>query len=163
MAHWLIEQGIGTEDRVAVLLDKSPELVITALGIVKAGAVYLPVDPTYPEDRLAFILGDCDAKWSCCEHRLPDLADYPATDPTDADRCGPLRPEQHRLPDLHLGFDRTAQGCTGAAPPIAEYFVWFGDEYDVDENRTGCCRWPRRASTCRSGEIFGTLALGRRW
>src|SRR5580692_10103199 len=58
LAHWLIEQGLGTEDRVAVLLDKSPELVITALGILKAGAVYLPVDPTYPDDRLAFILDD---------------------------------------------------------------------------------------------------------
>ena len=52
VAHWLIEQGIGTEDRVAVLLDKSPELVITALGMLKAGAVYLPVDPTYPQDRV---------------------------------------------------------------------------------------------------------------
>ena len=36
LAHWLIEQGIGTEDRVAVLLDKSPELVITALGVFKS-------------------------------------------------------------------------------------------------------------------------------
>ncbi|MDT0426028.1 AMP-binding protein, partial [Streptomyces evansiae] len=62
LAHWLIGQGIGTEDRVAVLLEKSPELVITALGIVKAGAVYLPVDPTYPEDRLTYILEDSDPK-----------------------------------------------------------------------------------------------------
>ncbi len=61
-AHWLIEQGIGAEDRVAVLLDKSPELVITALGVIKAGAVYLPVDPTYPEDRLNFILSDSEPK-----------------------------------------------------------------------------------------------------
>lgn len=36
VAHWLIEQGIGAEDRVAILLDKSPELVIIALGVVKA-------------------------------------------------------------------------------------------------------------------------------
>ncbi|WP_155727726.1 AMP-binding protein, partial [Mycobacterium avium] len=55
VAHWLIERGVGTEDRVAVLLDKSPELVITALGVLKAGGVYLPVDPTYPQDRLNFI------------------------------------------------------------------------------------------------------------
>ena len=61
-AHWLIEHGIGTEDRVAVLLDRSPELVITALGVIKAGAVYLPVDPTYPEDRLSFILSDSEPK-----------------------------------------------------------------------------------------------------
>ena len=47
---------------MAVLLDKSPELVITALGVLKAGGVYLPVDPTYPDDRLAFILDDAQAK-----------------------------------------------------------------------------------------------------
>src|ERR1700742_1005179 len=84
MAHWLIEQGIGTEDRIAVLLDKSPELVTTALGILKAGAVYLPVDPTYPEDRLAFILDDAAAK---CVLREPvtGLADYPATAPGSAE------------------------------------------------------------------------------
>ena len=62
LAHSLIGKGIGTEDRVAVLLEKSPELVITALGVVKAGAVYLPVDPTYPEDRLTCILSDSDPK-----------------------------------------------------------------------------------------------------
>ncbi|EUA33346.1 AMP-binding enzyme family protein [Mycobacterium xenopi 4042] len=49
VAHWLIEQGIGTEDRVAVLLDKSPELVITALGVLKAGrctCLSIPPIPT---------------------------------------------------------------------------------------------------------------------
>ena len=45
-----------------MLLDKSVELIVTALGVAKAGAVYLPVDPTYPAERLDFILGDCDAK-----------------------------------------------------------------------------------------------------
>src|SRR6185312_16959054 len=90
VAHWLIEQGIGTEDRVAVLLDKSPELVITALGVLKAGGVYLPVDPTYPEDRLTFILEDADAKLVVRE-AVTDAAHYPATPPAELIR--PLSPQ----------------------------------------------------------------------
>jgi len=68
-----------------VLLEKSPELVITALAIVKAGGVYLPVDPTYPEDRLSFILGDCDPKLVIREP-VTDLSGQRDDNPTDADR-----------------------------------------------------------------------------
>ena len=50
LAHWLIEQGIGTEDRVAVLLDKSPELVITALGIDQ-GRCGVPAGRSRPTRR----------------------------------------------------------------------------------------------------------------
>src|SRR6202042_2035392 len=91
LAHWLIGQGIGTEDRVAVLLDKSPELVVTALGILKAGAVYLPVDPTYPEDRLAFILDDAAAKLVLREP-VAGLADYPASAVGSDELVRPLSP-----------------------------------------------------------------------
>ncbi|OOK79320.1 condensation domain protein [Mycobacterium kansasii] len=94
LAHWLIDQGIGTEDRVAVLLDKSPELVITALGVLKAGAVYLPVDPTYPEDRLSYILGDAEAKLVLREP-VTDLAGYSPADPAPTNwsgRCGRTTP-----------------------------------------------------------------------
>ena len=68
-----------------MLLDKSPELVITALGVAKSGAVYLPVDPTYPPERLEFILADCDAKLVIREP-VGDLDGQPSGDPTDADR-----------------------------------------------------------------------------
>ena len=69
LAHWLIEQGIGTEDRVAVLLDKSPDLVVTALGIAKSGAVYVPVDPTYPQDRLELHPRATASESWCCASR----------------------------------------------------------------------------------------------
>ncbi|MDT5146613.1 MAG: mycobactin peptide synthetase MbtE, partial [Mycobacterium sp.] len=88
LAHWLIGRGIGSEDRVAVLLDKSPDLVVTALGIAKAGAVYVPVDPTYPRERLDFILGDCQAKLVLREP-VGDLGAHRCDDPTDADRVRP--------------------------------------------------------------------------
>jgi mycobactin peptide synthetase MbtE len=132
LAHWLIGQDIGTEDRVAVLLDKSPELVMTALGILKAGAVYLPVDPTYPDDRLAFILDDAAAKLVLREP-VTGLADYPVTAPGSDELVRPLSPDNTAYLIYTSGSTGLPKGVPVPHTPIAEYFVWFGEENRVDE------------------------------
>lgn len=158
VAHWLIERGIGTEDRVAVLLDKSPELVITALGVLKAGGVYLPVDPTYPEDRLSFILGDADAKLMLREP-ISDLADYPPTEPTALLR--PLSPQNTAYLIYTSGSTGLPKGVPVPHAPIAEYFVWFGDEYRIDETDR-LLQVASPSFDVSMGEIFGTLIMGAR-
>ena len=47
---------------VAISVERSLEMVVGLLGILKAGAAYVPVDPEYPEDRIAYMLGDSQAK-----------------------------------------------------------------------------------------------------
>lgn len=160
LAHWLIGQGIGTEDRVAVLLDKSPELVITALAIVKAGAVYLPVDPTYPEDRLTYILADSDPKVVLREP-VTGLDDYSAADPTDADRVRPLRPENTAYLIYTSGSTGLPKGVPVSHRPIAEYFVWFGAEYEVSQDDR-LLQVASQSFDVSIGEIFGMLAAGAR-
>ncbi|WP_448469236.1 amino acid adenylation domain-containing protein [Mycolicibacterium sp. XJ870] len=160
LAHWLIEQGIGTEDRVAVLLEKSPELVITAIGIVKAGAVYLPVDPTYPEDRLTYILSDSDPKIVLREP-VTGLEQYPATDPTDAERVRPLRPDNTAYLIYTSGSTGLPKGVPVPHRPIAEYFVWFGGDYDVT-NDDRLLQVASQSFDVSIGEIFGMLAAGAR-
>lgn len=160
VAHWLIGQGLGSEDRVAVLLDKSPDLVITALGVVKAGAVYLPVDPAYPEDRLRFILDDCDARLVLREP-VSEVDGMRADDPTDADRVRPLRPENTAYLIYTSGTTGLPKGVPVPHRPVAEYFVWFKDEYRVD----AADRLLQVASPSFDvsiAEIFGTLACGAR-
>lgn len=158
LAHWLIERGIGTEDRVAVLLDKSPELVITALGVLKAGGVYLPVDPTYPQDRLTFILEDADAKLVLREP-VTDAAHYPATAPAELVR--PLGPHNTAYLIYTSGSTGLPKGVPVSHAPIAEYFVWFGDEYRVnDTDRLLQVASP--SFDVSMGEIFGTLIMGAR-
>lgn len=160
LAHWLIEQSIGAEDRVAVVLDKSPELVITALGILKAGAVYVPVDPTYPEDRLSFILDDAQAKL-VLRQPVSDLAEYPASDPAADELLRPLRPDNTAYLIYTSGSTGLPKGVPVTHAPIAEYFVWFGDAYQVDET-------DRLLQVASPGfdvsvaEIFGTLICGAR-
>ena len=58
LAHVLQERGVGPGERVGVCLERSPELIIALLGVLKAGGAYLPLDPDYPPDRLAFLLAD---------------------------------------------------------------------------------------------------------
>jgi amino acid adenylation domain-containing protein len=62
LAHWLQQQGIQPNDRVGVCLPRSVELVIALLGILKAGATYVPIDPTYPAERIAYLLSDSNPK-----------------------------------------------------------------------------------------------------
>lgn len=62
LAHYLIQLGIGAEDRVAVAVEPSLDIAIVLLGVLKAGAVYVPLDPTYPLDRLTVILEDTQPK-----------------------------------------------------------------------------------------------------
>jgi amino acid adenylation domain-containing protein len=61
LAHRLRALGAGPESRVAVALERSPELIIAMLAIWKAGAAYVPLDTDYPGDRLAAMLDDCRA------------------------------------------------------------------------------------------------------
>jgi amino acid adenylation domain-containing protein/non-ribosomal peptide synthase protein (TIGR01720 family) len=111
LAHYLIAQGVGPEQIVALALPRSPELIITILAVLKTGAAYLPLDPDYPTARINFMLTDAQpALLLTTEHTIacistdtatprlvtdtPDilavLSDYPNTDPTDTDRTTPL-------------------------------------------------------------------------
>ncbi|NGN66780.1 amino acid adenylation domain-containing protein [Streptomyces sp. A7024] len=58
VAAELAERGVGRGDLVGVVMERSPDLIGVLLGVVKAGAAFVPVDPSYPRERIAFILAD---------------------------------------------------------------------------------------------------------
>ncbi|WP_339484397.1 amino acid adenylation domain-containing protein [Pseudomonas sivasensis] len=78
LAHQLIELGVQPDDRVAVLARRSLDTLVGLLGILKAGACYVPVDPAHPAERLSYLLQDSAPVAVLTQHdlrhRLPALA-----------------------------------------------------------------------------------------
>ncbi|MGP3980107.1 amino acid adenylation domain-containing protein [Streptomyces sp. KR80] len=62
LARLLIARGVGREHVVAVAVPRSPELVVSLLAVMKAGAAYLPLDADHPQDRIAYMLSDAGAR-----------------------------------------------------------------------------------------------------
>lgn len=62
LAHYLQTLGMGPETPVGLYVERSPEMIIGLLGVLKAGGTYVPLDPAYPPERLALILGDVQAR-----------------------------------------------------------------------------------------------------
>ncbi|HWS53679.1 MAG TPA: amino acid adenylation domain-containing protein [Pyrinomonadaceae bacterium] len=61
LARHLRAAGVGPESRVGILFGRSAEVIVSALGVLKAGAAYVPLDPEYPLERIAYALEDCGA------------------------------------------------------------------------------------------------------
>ncbi|WP_432076171.1 amino acid adenylation domain-containing protein [Streptomyces wuyuanensis] len=80
LARLLVSRGTGAEDVVGVALPRSPELVVTLLAVMKAGAAYLPLDADHPQDRIAYMLADAGARTVITTRALSaDLPDVPGT------------------------------------------------------------------------------------
>lgn len=73
IAHSLIEKGVKVGDIVAFALPRRSYLISTMLGILKAGAAYMPIDPDYPKDRIDYMLSDSDAKFCITENTISDF------------------------------------------------------------------------------------------
>ncbi|MEU8262199.1 amino acid adenylation domain-containing protein [Micromonospora sp. NPDC048999] len=118
IAHRLRAAGVGPETLVGVCAERSLELVAGLLGVLKAGGAYLPLDPEYPADRLAFMVTDADAPVVLVQQHLrevlpdtaatvlalddaPAWADQPTTDPQPV--AGPE----------HLAYVIYTSGSTG--------------------------------------------------
>ncbi|XLS30267.1 amino acid adenylation domain-containing protein [Flavobacteriaceae bacterium M23B6Z8] len=61
LANYLIREGIATGQVVGLMLDRSIHIPVAIFGVLKAGAAYLPIDPSLPEDRIKFMLAKCNA------------------------------------------------------------------------------------------------------
>jgi amino acid adenylation domain-containing protein len=143
LAHLLTAKGIGPEAIVAVALPRSPEMIISLLAILKAGAAYLPLDPDYPAERLAFMLRDaepaCVLTTAQVAARLPDkpprlfledpnmlsaLSRSLDIDPTDEQRTHPLLPQHPAYVIYTSGSTGQPRGVIIEHRNFASYLCW---------------------------------------
>ncbi|WP_122743106.1 non-ribosomal peptide synthetase, partial [Pseudomonas viridiflava] len=119
LAHHLIGQGVQTESRVAVCLQRGPQLVVGLLAVLKAGGAYVPLDPGYPMDRLAYMLGDSEAVALLVDGTTQArFADRPLPQ-VNLDSCtwnaqSADNPVVQRLGAGHLAYVIYTSGSTGA-------------------------------------------------
>jgi len=74
LAHYLRAQGVGADRLVGLCLYPSLDTAVAILAVLKAGGAYLPLDPVYPAERLAYMLEDSGATLVLCDHELPFTA-----------------------------------------------------------------------------------------
>lgn len=72
LAHYLINSGVVQNDVIALRIDKRIEMIVSILGIIKAGACYLPINLSYPKDRVEFMISDSNAKLLLCDSKTKD-------------------------------------------------------------------------------------------
>ncbi|RJS54143.1 non-ribosomal peptide synthetase [Bacillus subtilis] len=127
LARMLISEGVGPGQFVALALPRSLEMAVGLLAVLKAGAAYLPLDPDYPADRIAFMLKDAQPAFIMTNTKAadhippvenvpkivlddPELAEklntYPAENPKNKDRTQPLSP-------LNTAYVIYTSGSTG--------------------------------------------------
>ncbi|MEU1014575.1 non-ribosomal peptide synthase/polyketide synthase [Streptomyces sp. NPDC005898] len=127
IAHWLIARGAGPETPVGVAVDRSRTQIAVILGVLKAGAAYLPIDPAHPAERIAYLVSDARPALVLATRPLDvraplHLTDDPATRaawdrqptraPRDTDRTAPLSPHNTAYVIYTSGSTGTPKGVT---------------------------------------------------
>jgi amino acid adenylation domain-containing protein len=146
LAHHLIALGIGPDVAVCVLLDRSIDVLVGLLGVLKAGGCYVPLEPSYPASRLAFMAAETAAPVlltrSDLARRVPAAPWTVVNVDTDRERIGRLlahRPHSPVTPD-NLAYVIYTSGSTGTPKGVmvphrgvVHYLAWCGWKYRAHE------------------------------
>ncbi|MDG9701520.1 non-ribosomal peptide synthetase [Streptomyces sp. DH37] len=136
LAHRLIARGAGPGDIVALVLPRSADMVLAQLAVAKAGAAYLPVDPGYPDERIALMLRDAAPAVTLDAGEVagllaaePDGA--PEHRPTDADRVRPLDLDDPAYVIYTSGSTGTPKGVVVTHRGLADFAAAEAEHYRV--------------------------------
>ncbi len=119
MAHYLTRRyQVSIDEPVVLLMDRSPELVVAILGVLKAGGAYLPIDTKMPLDRINFILEDAGARIVIADF-LPEQSTIKAPSVLQIDQCLLLTEEEPDRPfcaksSSDLAYILYTSGSTGS-------------------------------------------------
>jgi amino acid adenylation domain-containing protein len=173
LARFLKRFGVSPDSLVGLCVDRSPEMVIGILGILKAGASYLPMDPSYPSERLSFMLKDANVFVLLTQsHLLDSLPQHNGPRlslDSDWDIIAKERSENptSRVTPANLAYVIYTSGSTGQPKGVmiphrglVNYLSWCADAYEVAKG----CGAPVHSSISFDltiTSLFSPLMVGR--
>ena len=176
LALRLRDLGIGPESVVAILMDHSPELIVAILGVLRSGAAYLPLDPTLPQQRIAFVLEDSNARLLLTKEsfvpslpkRRPELL---LVKPDWQSQAGKDRIPGYHRPNLvpeNLAYLIYTSGSTGAPKAsmithrgLSNYIQWAIEAYSVKQG-AGAPLHSSIGFDLTVTSVFGPLMAGKK-
>ena len=172
LAQHLRARGVSTETIVGLCVERSIEMIVGLLGILKAGGAYLPLDPSYPFERLAWMIQDSGvrilvstqaSRASLPPHDAFEIlldADWPAVELANSDN-----PSVRMSPE-NLAYCAYTSGSTGKPKGVLclhigalNRFQWMWDAYGFTPEDV-CCQKTSLSFVDSVWEIFGPLLRG---
>ena len=149
IAHSLQEQGVGPDTLVAIMFERSIEMIVSLLGILKSGGAYVPLDPDYPDERLIYMLTDSKVSILLTQKRLNFHLDSSKVKIAYIDEQAEIFEQYSNLPvrsDVtmdHLAYVIYTSGSTGKPKGVAiehrslvNYLLWCRDTYPTTETKS---------------------------
>ncbi|WP_343943877.1 amino acid adenylation domain-containing protein [Pseudonocardia zijingensis] len=153
LARSLIARGVTRGSVVAVVLERSIELLVALYAVHKAGAAYLPVDPGYPAERIAFMLDDA---------RPAHVIDDPAAFPVDGDASDPDVPVTPADPAYVIYTSGSTGRPKGVVVPhgaAANFLTWMQERYRLEPGEPTLLKTPSSFDASLR-ELFWPLMSG---
>jgi amino acid adenylation domain-containing protein len=171
LARYLVARGVGPGWLVGHCIDRSADAIVGLLGILKAGAAYVPLDPTYPRGRIAFMLGDAklrvvvtqerhlgllsdDTEAVCLDRDGAAIATQPTTAPISA-----VGPDDLAYVIYTSGSTGTPKGVLATHRATVNRLAWMARTFPFREDERALQRTPL-SFVDSIAEILGPLAEG---
>jgi amino acid adenylation domain-containing protein len=174
LAHYLQRRGVGPDVLVGLMAERSFEMVVGLLGILKAGGAYLPLDPAYPQARLAFMLEDAGARLLLTQARLVSQLQQHGTEVVLLDEdwaainaesgenaTSTTRPENLAYVIYTSGSTGQPKGARGTHGGAVNRFHWMWQRYPFAVGEV-CCQKTSLSFGDAVWEVFGPLLAGVR-
>ncbi|MEW5928133.1 MAG: amino acid adenylation domain-containing protein [Gemmatimonadota bacterium] len=162
----LSARGVGPESRVGILLERSPEMVAAMLGVLAAGAAYVPLDPAHPGERLAYMLADSGARVLLTQAGLAERAaefggEVVALDVDDASAAIQPPYSPGPPPPASGGKGENDTGALTPRPPLPMLGEGENDGAEESAAVAGCSLFPVPCSLSSAYVIYTSGSTGR--
>jgi amino acid adenylation domain-containing protein len=172
LAHYLVKNGVSRGHLVGVAMDRTPEMFVALLAVLKAGAAYVPLDPAYPPDRLALTIEDAKVRVIVTQQEIVDklrtgsanlipldtLADAIGRE-SSSDLTVPVSAADRAYVIYTSGSTGTPKGVEAIHQACINRFSWMWRTYPFQQGEI-CCQKTNLGFVDSVWEIFGPLLAG---